>query len=79
MTWACSIRHADYFGLLEDPREDPRFITLQRIFHIRRRQYRDDALHLYSEWVATHVFPHMNRWARMSRFMDEHEELFSSL
>jgi hypothetical protein len=82
MAWSCSIRNADYFGLLEDPREEidsTRAITLQRIFHVRHRQYREDALRLYSEWHDTQVFPHMNRWARMSRFMDEHEELFASL
>jgi hypothetical protein len=82
MTWSCSIRNADYFGLLEDPREEldsTRAITLQRIFHVRQRQYTDDALRLYSEWVITQVFHRMNRWARMSRFMDEHEELFASL
>ena len=82
-TQPCSIRYADYFGLLEDPREDlcedPRAITLQRIFHVRQRQYREDALRLYSEWHDTQVFPHMNRWTRMLRFMDEHEELFASL
>jgi hypothetical protein len=83
MTWSCSIRNADYFGLLEDPYEDPhdiaRAITLQRIFQVRQRQYREDALRLYSEWVITQVFHRMNRWARMSRFMDEHEELFALL
>lgn len=79
----CSIRCADYFGLLEDPREhveSTRHITLQRIFYVRQRQYTDDALRLYSEWLTTHVFPDtMNRWARMSRFMDEKEALFLPL
>lgn len=82
-TWSCSIRQADYFGLLEDPRENEdystRSITLQRIFHVRRRHYIDDALRLYSEWHDTQVFHRMNRWARMMRFMDEKEELFASL
>ena len=84
-TQPCSIRYADYFGLLEDPREEystraiTRAITLQRIFHVRRRHYIDDALHLYSEWHSTQVFHRMNRWARMMRFMDEKEELFTSL
>jgi hypothetical protein len=78
---SCSIRYADYFGLLEDPREDysTRSITLQRIFQVRRRHYIDDALYLYSEWHDTQVFYRMNRWARMMRFMDEKEELFTSL
>lgn len=82
-TWSCSIRYADYFGLLEDPREEIEYstrpITLQRIFQVRRRQYVDDAIRLYSEWHDTQVFPNMNRWARMMRFMDEKEELFTSL
>ena len=78
---SCSIREADYFGLLEDPREDysTRSITLQRIFQVRRRNYIDDALHLYSEWHDTQIFHRMNRWTRMMRFMDEKEELFTSL
>lgn len=79
---SCSIRHADYFGLLEDPREEidsSRAITLQRLFHVRQRQYTDDALRLYSEWHTTQVFHRMNRWTRMSRFMDEHEDVFPSL
>jgi hypothetical protein len=80
-TQPCSIRYADYLGLLEDPREEiesTRSITLQRIFHVRQRQYREDALRLYSEWV-THIFPRMNRWTSMSRFIDEHEDIFPSL
>lgn len=80
---SCSIREADYFGLLEDPREyeeySTRPITLQHIFQVRRRHYVDDALRLYSEWHDTHVFHRMNRWARMMQFMDEKEELFTSL
>jgi hypothetical protein len=77
---SCSIRHADYFGLLEDPREySTRSITLQRIFQVRQRHYIDDALRLYSEWHDTQIFHRMNRWARMMRFMDEKEELFTSL
>jgi hypothetical protein len=79
----CSIRYADYFGLLDDPREhieqSSRHITLQRIFYVRQRQYTDDALHLYSEWCNTQVFHNMNRWARMSRFMDEKETFFLPL
>lgn len=80
-TWACSIRQADYFGLLEDPHENysTRPITLQHIFYVRRRHYIDDALRLYSEWHDTQVFHRMNRWARMMLFMDEKEELFTSL
>jgi hypothetical protein len=79
---SCSIREADYFGLLEDPRDkdySTRSITLQHIFHVRGRQYTDDALYLYSEWHDTQVFHRMNRWARMMQFMDEKEELFTSL
>ena len=86
---SCSIRYADYFGLLEDPREQEEqeqvkqsthHLTLQRIFYVRQRQYVDDALRLYSEWRTTQVFPDtMNRWARMSRFMDEKEGLFLPL
>lgn len=78
---SCSIRYADYFGLL-DPREEiesTHAITLQRIFQVRRRYYIDDALRLYFEWTTTQVFHRMNRWARMSLFMDEKEELFTSL
>jgi hypothetical protein len=79
----CSVRYADYFRLLEDPRDEiehsTRSITLQRIFQVRRRLYVDDALHLYSEWHDTQVFHRMNRWARMSLFMDEKEELFTPL
>lgn len=79
-TWACSIRYADYFGLLEDPRENStRHITLQRIFHVRGRQYTDDALDMYVEWHDTQVFHRTNRWVRMMRFMDEKEELFTLL
>jgi hypothetical protein len=80
---SCSIRQADYFGLLEDPRDridySTRHITLQRIFKVRRRHYIDDALDMYVEWHATQVFHRMNRWVRMMRFMDEKEELFTSL
>jgi hypothetical protein len=79
--WTCSIRYADYFGLLEDPREDysTHHITLQRAFQVRQRHYIDDALRLYFEWHATQVFHRMNRWARMMRFMDEKETLFTLL
>ena len=79
-TRPCSIRYADYFGELDDPREySTRPITLQRIFQVRQRHYTPNALDMYVEWHATQVFPHMNRWARMMRFMDEHEVLFTSL
>ena len=82
-TWACSIRQADYFGLLEDPRDridySTRHITLQRVFHVRGRQYTDDALDMYVEWHDTQVFYRTNRWVRMMRFMDEKEELFTLL
>jgi hypothetical protein len=77
----CSIRQADYFGLLEDPREgySTRSITLQRVFQVRRRYYIDDALRLYSEWHDTQIFHRTNRWVRMMLFMDEKEDLFTPL